>query len=98
LHKYDAIPTDPFLEGGLMRRQSRLTMPGARGLPRSRRHLPRQVEQGQCRDRAASVQRKENVIILDLPSVGKTHLAISLAVAAARNGGRVCFGALADLS
>ena len=43
------------------------------------------------------LERKENVIFLGSPSVGKTHLAISLAIAAAQSGRRVYYGALADL-
>ena len=43
------------------------------------------------------LERKENVIFLGPPGVGKTHLAISLAIAAARSGRRVYYGALADL-
>jgi len=43
------------------------------------------------------LQRKENVIFLGPPGVGKTHLAISLAIAAAQSGRRVYYGALADL-
>jgi DNA replication protein DnaC len=43
------------------------------------------------------VERKENVILLGPPGVGKTHLAISLAVAAAQHGRRVYYGTLADL-
>ncbi|MEN8145958.1 MAG: IS21-like element helper ATPase IstB [Gemmatimonadota bacterium] len=41
--------------------------------------------------------RKENVIFLGPPGVGKTHLAISLAIAAAEYGRRVYYGTLADL-
>ena len=41
--------------------------------------------------------RQENVIFLGPPGVGKTHLAISLAIAAAQSGRRVYYGALADL-
>ena len=41
--------------------------------------------------------RNENVIFLGPPGVGKTHLAISLAIAAAQSGRRVYYGALADL-
>jgi DNA replication protein DnaC len=43
------------------------------------------------------VERKENVIFLGPPGVGKTHLAISLAIAAAQRGRRVYYGTLADL-
>ena len=43
------------------------------------------------------LQRKENVIFLGPPGVGKTHLAISLAIAAAQSGRRVYYGSLADL-
>jgi DNA replication protein DnaC len=43
------------------------------------------------------VERKENVILLGPPGVGKTHLAISLAVAAAQSGRRVYYGTLVDL-
>lgn len=43
------------------------------------------------------VERRENVILLGPPGVGKTHLAISLAIAAAEGGRRVYYGTLADL-
>lgn len=43
------------------------------------------------------LERKENVVFLGPPSVGKTHLAISLAVAAAESGRRVYYATLADL-
>lgn len=43
------------------------------------------------------VERKENVIFLGPPGVGKTHLALSLAIAAAQSGRRVYYGTLADL-
>ncbi len=43
------------------------------------------------------LERKENVVFLGPPGVGKTHLAISLAVAAAENGRRIYFGTLSDL-
>jgi DNA replication protein DnaC len=43
------------------------------------------------------VERKENVILLGPPGVGKSHLAISLAIAAAQSGRRVYYGTLADL-
>jgi DNA replication protein DnaC len=43
------------------------------------------------------VERRENVVFLGPPGVGKTHLAIGLAIAAAQNGRRVYYGTLADL-
>jgi len=43
------------------------------------------------------VERRESVIFLGPPGVGKTHLAISLAIAAAQSGRRVYHGTLADL-
>lgn len=43
------------------------------------------------------VERKENVIFLGPPGVGKTHLAISLAVTTAEAGRRIYFGSLAEL-
>jgi DNA replication protein DnaC len=43
------------------------------------------------------VERRENVIFLGPPGVGKTHLAISLAIAAAERGRRVYYGTLSDL-
>ena len=43
------------------------------------------------------VNRAENVILLGPPGVGKTHLAISLAVTAAESGRRVYYGTLNDL-
>ncbi len=43
------------------------------------------------------VERRENVIFLGPPGVGKTHLAISLAIAAAQSGRRVYYGTLSDL-
>jgi DNA replication protein DnaC len=43
------------------------------------------------------IERRENVVFLGPPGVGKTHLAIGLAIAAAENGRRVYYGTLADL-
>ncbi len=43
------------------------------------------------------IKRKENVIFLGPPGVGKTHLAISLAIAAAQSGRRVYYGTLVNL-
>lgn len=43
------------------------------------------------------VERKENVVLLGPPGVGKTHLAISLAIAAAQRGRRVYYSTLVDL-
>jgi DNA replication protein DnaC len=43
------------------------------------------------------VERRENVVFLGPPGVGKTHLAIGLAIAAAQSGRRVYYGTLADL-
>ena len=43
------------------------------------------------------MERKENVVFLGPPGVGKSHLAISLAIAAAENGRRVYYGTLAEL-
>ena len=43
------------------------------------------------------VDRQENVILLGPPGVGKTHLAISLAITAAEAGRRVYYGTLAGL-
>lgn len=43
------------------------------------------------------IERRENVVFLGPPGVGKTHLAISLAVAAAEGGRRVYYGTLGDL-
>jgi len=43
------------------------------------------------------LERKENVIFLGPAGVGKTHLAISLAIIAAERGRRVYYATLADL-
>jgi DNA replication protein DnaC len=43
------------------------------------------------------LERRENVLFLGPPGVGKTHLAIALAVAAAQRGRRIYYGTLADL-
>ena len=43
------------------------------------------------------LDRQENMILLGPPGVGKTHLAISLAIAAAEAGRRVYYGTLAGL-
>ena len=43
------------------------------------------------------LERKENVVLLGPPGVGKTHLAISLAITAAQRGRRVYYGTLVDL-
>ena len=43
------------------------------------------------------LDRRENIILLGPPSVGKTHLAISLAITAAQAGRRVYYGTLAGL-
>ena len=43
------------------------------------------------------VERKENVVLLGPPGVGKTHLAIAFAITAAQRGRRVYYGTLADL-
>jgi DNA replication protein DnaC len=44
------------------------------------------------------IERKENVVFLGPPGVGKTHLAIGLAIAAAQSGRRVYYGTLSDLN
>jgi DNA replication protein DnaC len=43
------------------------------------------------------IKRRENVIFLGPPGVGKTHLALSLAIAAAESGRRVYYGTLIAL-
>ena len=43
------------------------------------------------------VERRENVVFLGPPGVGKTHLAISLAITAAESGRKIYFGTLTDL-
>jgi DNA replication protein DnaC len=43
------------------------------------------------------LERRENVVFLGPPGVGKSHLAISLAIAAAEHGRRVYYGTLVDL-
>jgi DNA replication protein DnaC len=43
------------------------------------------------------LERKENVVLLGPPGVGKTHLAIGLAIAAAQSGRRVYYGTLSEL-
>ena len=43
------------------------------------------------------LERRENVVFFGPPGVGKTHLAISLAIRAAESGRRVYYGTLGDL-
>jgi DNA replication protein DnaC len=43
------------------------------------------------------LERRENVVLLGPPGVGKTHLAVGLAIAAAQSGRRVYYGTLVDL-
>jgi DNA replication protein DnaC len=54
-------------------------------------------EQIQSLSELGFLERKENVVLLGPPGVGKTHLAISLAIAAAKYGRRVYYSTLADL-
>ncbi len=69
------------------------------------RFLPRQtmrtvldgLEQIDSLHELGFLERKENVIFFGPPGVGKTHLAISLAIAAAQSGRRVYYGTLADI-
>ena len=50
------------------------------------------------RELGIRLDRQDSVVFLGPPGVGKTHLAISLAIATAERGRRICYGALADLS
>jgi DNA replication protein DnaC len=43
------------------------------------------------------IQRKENVLFLGPPGVGKTHLAVALAVKAAQAGQSICFTTMDEL-
>jgi DNA replication protein DnaC len=43
------------------------------------------------------LERRENVVLLGPPGVGKSHLAIALAIAAAQRGRRVYYSTLTDL-
>ncbi len=43
------------------------------------------------------IERRENVVFLGPPGVGKTHLAISLAITAAESGRKIYSGTLTDL-
>jgi len=54
-------------------------------------------EQIESLHQLAFIDRKENVVLLGPPNVGKTHLAISLAITAAQMGRRVYYGTLVDL-
>ena len=53
-------------------------------------------EQIQSLHEIGFVERKENVVLLEPPGVGKTHLAISLTIAAAQKGRRVYYGTRAE--
>ena len=54
-------------------------------------------EQIQSLHELGFLRRAENVVLLGPPGVGKTHIAISLAIAAAESGRRVYYGTLAGL-
>ena len=56
-----------------------------------------QREQIQSLHELGFLERKENVVLLGPPGVGKTHLAISQAITAAQRGRRVYYGTLTDL-
>ena len=43
------------------------------------------------------LERQENVVFLGPPGVGKTHLAINLAIRVAKSGRKIYFGTLTDL-
>ena len=70
------------------RRWRSLISPSSRGIKR---------EQIESLHELGFLDRRENVILLGPPGVGKTHLAISLAIAAAEAGRRVYYGTLAGL-
>lgn len=84
-------------------RSSRIPRSSKRGSTRSledfdytfQPSIPR--EQIESLDELGFVERRENVIFLGPPGVGKTHLAIGLAIACAQSGRRVYYGTLADL-
>ena len=74
-------------------------LPAVKTLGRLRFHLSAALrrEQIESLHELGFVERRENVIFLGPPGVGKTHLAICLAIAAAQSGRRVYYGTLADL-